>query len=419
MINRWWYGAAFAASAWMCACSSDADGIAGGGTTASSSGSGGASSGVGGSGGATTAAGSGGAGGQAPTCLDAAAFSGTFALKDDSLCVVGVHEAAVGLGYDATAMFAREPSWGRHGGPVTISPGAAGDVTVDRWSVPADAMGPLTSQSATVSAMIPAGAFLGAQAVDLPFFGWTLLSFTGAYPMTQGKAILINGDAVAASYDVNGLYAGTGVGTAGAGRLLYTGLSMLEDASSNKNALYAADSCGTAGAMPRLLPAGDGSCGAPIEVAAFGDASGPVAVDEKGDVFVAMSSFDNTQEIRGFSAQSVSRGAKAVAGDALFKLPGFGSSLAALAPTATKPGIVAFQPSDGMTYAALDVVAQHFTVDGAGVHPSDPVDAPKALLTLAQAGTALALFTDDNGRLWVGAPKAGGGTTFFVIARRP
>ena len=233
-----------------------------------------------------------------------------------------MHAADVVLGFDAPTGFTRAPSWGRHGGPLTLTPGAAGAVDVVRWAVPADPMGMLTSQKTTVAAMIPAGSFLGAQAIDLPFFGWTAIGYTGAYPVTQGKALLLHDATIDASYDVNGFYAAAGVAAMGGeGRLLYTGLSALNDAAKSVNGLYAADSCGMTGMSPRLVPNGDASCKGPVEIAAWDDASGPVVVDSLGDVFVEMSTFGGMQELRGFAAKTAARGAGAAAGDVMMDSP--------------------------------------------------------------------------------------------------
>lgn len=180
------------------------------------------------------------------------------------------------------------------------------------------------------------------------------------------------------------------------------------------NGLYAADTCGDA-AMPSLLPGGNPACKAPIEVAAWGDSSGPIAVDHDGNVFALTSSFSGDQEARGFAAASIAAGAPASEGSKLFTLPGFGSALAALAPKGAAKGLVAFQPFDGMTFAAEDVIGQAFSV-AAGAIAAEGAPAP--LIKPVTAGTALGLFTDDQERLWVAVPTAAG-TTFVVLGRAP
>ncbi|MEP7124630.1 MAG: hypothetical protein ABJE95_27120 [Byssovorax sp.] len=371
--------------------------------------------GAGGSGGATassasTSAGSG-TGGSAPTCLDAAAVADVLTIKDASLCAVARYDAAEELGFNA-------PSWGAHGGPLTLRAGMNGTFDLVRWTPPADTKGALTKQEVNVDGKIPMGAFLGGQAVDVPFFGWTALAYTGAFPDTKGELLLVKGSAVDKRYATNGSYATAGISAANAqGRLLLTGLSNVGDAKAGANSLFAADTCGTP-AMPALLPGMDATCKAPITVATWGDSSGPVAVDHAGNAFTVMSSFDGSQEARGFDAASIARGGSPTAGVKLFTIPGFGSNLAALAPTATAAGIVAYQPSDGTTFLPQDVLEQRYTVAGGKLAA---MGAPTTMLQAATANALLYVIVDDQDRLWVGTDKVAPatGATYVVLARTP
>ena len=377
-------------------------------TTSSTGGSGGS----GGAGGSTVAStSSSGTGGGAPTCLDAAAIADVLTIKDPTLCAIARYDAAEELGFSA-------PSWGAHGGPLTLRAGMNGTFDLVRWTPPTDTKGALTKQEVNVDGKIPAGAYLGSQAVDVPFFGWTALAYTGAFPDLTGELLLVKGSAVDQRYATNGAYATAGIGAAGMkGRLLLTGLSTVGDAKAGANGLYAADTCGTP-AQPSLLPGMDASCKAPIGVAAWGDSSGPVAVDHEGNAFVVMSSFDDPQEARGFDAASVARGAAPSAGTKLFTIPGFGSNLAALAPTATAPGILAYQPSSGTTYLPEDVLEQEYTVTGGKLAA---MGVPKTLLQAATPDAFLYLIVDDQDRLWVGTDKVAPatGATYVVLARTP
>jgi hypothetical protein len=381
-----------------------------------SSGTGGAG-GSGGAGGATASSTSAststssGTGGSAPTCLDAAAIADVLTIKDASLCAIARYDAAEELGFNA-------PSWGAHGGPLTLRAGMNGTFDLVRWTPPADAKGALTKQEVSVDGKIPAGAYLGSQAVDVPFFGWTALAYTGAFPDLTGELLLVKGSAVDKRYATNGAYATAGIGAANAqGRLLLTGFSTVGDATAGANGLFAADTCGTP-AMPALLPGMDATCKAPITVATWGDSSGPVAVDHAGNVFVVMSSFDGSQEARGFTATSIARGSSPTAGAKLFTIPGFGSNLAALAPTATAPGILAYQPSDGTTFLPLDVLEQRYTVSSGKLAA---MGVPTTLLQAATANALLYVFVDDQDRLWVGTDKVAPatGATYVVLQRTP
>lgn len=370
----------------------------------------GGSGGSGGSGGATASGtgGSGGGGGSAPTCLETAEIADVLTLKDDTLCAVARYDAAEELGFTA-------PSWGSHGGPLTVRAGMNGKFDLVRWTPPASAKGTLTRKEANVDGMIPAGAFLGGQAVDLPFFGWTAISWTGSFPDLTGEILLVKGSAVDKSYATNGAFATAGISAANAqGRLLLTGLSAVGDAKAGANGLYAADTCGTA-AQPSLLPGQDATCKAPISVTAWGDSSGPVTVDHDGNAFAVMTSFDGTQEARGFDAASIARGAGTTAGVKLFTIPGFGANVAALAPTSTAPGIVVYQPSSETTFLPVDAIEQQYTVTGGKLAA---VGALKPMLQATTADAFLYVMVDDQERLWVGTDTAAG-ATYVVLARKP
>jgi hypothetical protein len=412
MSSKGWISAAIAGAMAASACggggatgtgggggtTSASTGSTGGGSTASSTGSTGST----GTGGAT---GTGGGGGGGTTCLDGTSFASLFTIADPAFCAVAVYTADESIGYQA-------PTWGTHGGPLWFVADASGGVTLERWTPPAGATGKLTKQTTHVDTMIPTGAFAGAQAVDLPFFGWTALAWTGAAPSTQGDVIMIKGGAVDRTFAVNGTYGLAGVGTATSGRLLTTALSPVGAAATDLNGFYGADACSS---PTPDLGAGTG-CGAPAEIAAWGDASGPVAVDHAGNAFVVLASFGmGTQEARGFASAGVAKGGAPEAGATLFTLPGFGSALAALAPSGSQPGLLVFQPFDGTTFAPLDVVAQAYTA-GAAVAAQG---APTKLLTVPTDATAgLSFLGDAQDRLWVASVTSDTSTTFVVLERK-
>lgn len=369
------------------------------------------SSGAGGAGGEGQG-GQGGQGGSASAgCLEPSAFAELFTIEDDALCAVAVYSAD-----DDIATYASSPTWGSHGGLLSVAKGAAaGSIELTRWQTPSGATGQLMGQAGVIAANIQGDWFVGAQAIDLPFFGWTAVSWTAQFPATGGEVILAKGDVVEQRYDVNSFFAAAGIGTEAKGRLLYSGLSKLESPADSKNGLYAADSCGSPGQDPRLVPDGDASCAAPSAVALWGDSSGPIAVDGAGNVFAVMASFvSGDQELRGFEASTVAPGDAPTSGDTLFKVPGFGTALGAIAPSAGEPGIVAFQPSDAATATSLDVIGQRYSVSSGKVKAEG---SPSVLMKLAKAGTFLTITADNQGRLWVGGPQGTGGTLFVVVAR--
>jgi hypothetical protein len=361
-------------------------------TASSSSGSGGAGTGGTGAGG--------GAG-----CLDPSTFASLFALGDKAFCAVAIYTADEAIGYQV-------PTWGTHGGPLTFQEDASGGgVTIERWQVPQGSMGSLVKQATHVDTMIPSGAFAGAQAVDLPFFGWTAVSWTGMAPSTQGQIEMIATGAVAATYTVNGVFGiGAVAGGSGSGRVLTTGLSPIGSPMTDTNGFYAADACD----MPKPdLGAGQG-CSAPALIAAWGDASGPLALDHDGNAFVVLTSASmGTQEGRGFAAAEVAKGAAPAMGTSLFTIPGFGSSLAAVTPDQGAPGLMIFQPYDPKSFAPLDVIEQAYTVSGSVM----AMGAPKPMLTIPMgAMNGLYFMTDDQDRLWVS--QSGTSTTTFVVLER-
>jgi hypothetical protein len=343
------------------------------------------------------------------TCLDPSLFSTYFTIADSTFCAVALYTAPESLSLQA-------PTWGSHGGPLVVQPtatGAAGSsgtgVTLERWTAPAGSTGALTVQTTSVASAFPTGTFLGAQAVDLPFFGWTAISWTNAFPDTTGKFEMIASGAVATSYDANGPFGVAVVPAASSlGRMLFSGLAPLGTTTAGSNGLYEADACSS---PAQGLGMGTG-CSASALVDAWGDSSGPVVADANGDVFAVMDSFAGTQEARGYLASSVARGAAATTGVTLFTLPGFSGSLAALAPTTTGPGLVVFQPFDEATFDPLDVIEQKFTT-GTSLAA---MGTPSTLLTVASA-QSLSFLVDGSNRLWAAA-SGNSSTTYVVLVRQ-
>jgi hypothetical protein len=351
----------------------------------------------------TSATGDGGTDGSSP-CLDPASFQAAFTIMDPAFCAVAIYTAPELLG-------AQVPSWGTHHGPLTLTDAADGGVTLERWTPPSGTTGALTKQSTPVAAGVPSGAYLGSQANDLPFFGWTTISWTGPSPSTTGAVLAIAAGAVAATYTANGPYAMVGVSDgSGQGRLLYTGLSALGAPSGNTNGVYAADACSS---PMDELGAGTG-CSASAVVSAWDEYSGPIAVDKAGDVFAVLTSASTSnQQARGFLAADVARGKGATPGVTLFTLSGFSGGLAAITPTANSPGVLVFQPFDANTYNALDVVAQRFTTSGALAAMGTT---SKLLHVPSGTMSGLSFMTDDTDRLWVGYSDTTS-TTYVVLAQ--
>jgi hypothetical protein len=355
----------------------------------------------------STGTGGAGTGGSGVTCLPATAYAGTFTISDATFCAVAV--------YTADETLSSQPSWGSHGGPLTlVADATGGGVTLERWTAPSGVMGVLTKTTTHVAAGVPTGAYLNAQANDLPFFQWTAISWTGPGTATTGEIALIAAGAVATTYTANGPFWLAGISDgAGQGRLLFTGLSPLGAPTTDTNGLYAADACS---APTQELGAGTG-CAASQLIDAWDEYSGPIALDKNGNAIVVLTSATaDTQEARGYTAAQVARGAPAAKGTTLFSIDGYSGSLAALAPTATAPGLVVFEPFDATSYFALDVIEQVYSVTGGVVAASG---APTTLLTVpTMMTTGPSFITDEADRLWV-AVSGTTSTTYVVLQRAP
>jgi len=343
-------------------------------------------------------------------CLPGSVHASLLTIAATDLCAIAVYTL------DGTIEY-QQPTWGEHGGPLLIEPGPrGGQVTLLRWTPPDGPEGAMTLAKTTLDANLPADAFAGVEALDLGFRPGTAFSYSLPFPDTKGELVVADGAATSERYPVNGLFSMAALATpGGGGRVVYTGLSPLGDDNLGPSALYAADDC-----AGDFVPMGEPACKGPIEVAAWGDSSGPVARDAQGNVFALMFNFSGDQVARAFASSTIAFGAAPTEGDALFEIAGFGLGLAAIAPTESAEGIVAFQPADAMTFEALDVLQIRYTATNDTVTAPEP---PEVLFSLplqppATAKPSVGMLTDPLDHLWVGVPTATG-TTFVVIARKP
>jgi hypothetical protein len=344
--------------------------------------------------------------GSPADCLPSTDLETVLTLQDTSKCVVAQYSVPM-VGLNGL-------TWGRHGGPLGIDGYAdATKPTLLRFQIPGTTTGAANiAKTVLAPTGLPTPTYWGSQAVDLPFFGWTAIAYTGNGAGFPGELVMVDGAGAFTRYDVNGLLSMNAVGLSG-GRLLYTGLSPLATSASSTNvgAFYAADSCGTATVSPRLLPNGDSSCKAPAQVATWqAGTSGPVTKDASENVFAGLQTFGTSQEIRGFERSTIAHNAAPTAGNAVATIAGGGTELAADGKT------LFFQPMDFTSFAAQDVVAIDYTVDASAKKITGAT--PRSFLKLVKAGTSVSLIADAQGRLWVAVPKAGTGATeswFFVL----
>lgn len=356
-----------------------------------------------GSGSSSTGTGMGGMGGGGPCAMGMPAAS-YFTVQTTDLCVVARYDAPA---LDLTAAYA-SPTWGNHGGPLTASTmqtGANADLKIARWTLSGTTLSKMESTVALSGLTNPA--FFTGEIVDLPS-NTSVIGWQGTDFANDGGVFLTTDVASVKSYVATGAFSFAAVGpnVDAYVRVLYTGLSALDQAKNDVPALYAAD-----------LHADGSFVVTPAAVATWGDSNGPVAADSAGNVFAIEASFANgNQELRGFAATKIAPLATATPGVTLATIAGFGSELAAVAPKAALPGLVIFQPQMGAGLGQ-DVVVQRYTSDGTTLAVSGMTE---AILQLATAGTNLTLMTDPTGRLWVGAKNVdagASGTSFFVLDR--
>lgn len=334
-------------------------------------------------------------------CLATSGAESFFTLEDATKCVVGKYDIASGAVGTLT--------WGRHNGPLGFSGGPTPAIV--RYEVPATATGALGIKKTDVPVTgVPMGVFWGSAAYDLPFFGWTAISYTGSGAGFPGELILVSTAGALTRYHVNGFYAAAVVGSMSAGRVIHTSLGPVSATRSMDNAggLYAADSC----PPQRLMPDGDPMCASPQKLATWeAGSSGPVTADPDDNVFAILSKFGGKQELRGFHKSAIARGGKPIDGTMIFSDDQYTSDLVA------DGSALYWQPNDAKTFSAVDVMTIGYSVDTAGKKIT-PSGAAKTFLKMKTPGSPVALVRDNQRRIWVSVaqPATGdAGPTSSVI----
>ncbi|MBX3229040.1 MAG: hypothetical protein KIT84_01780 [Labilithrix sp.] len=290
--------------------------------------------------------------------------------------------------------------WGSHNGPVTTTqnfqdPSAAPLVT--RWFVPATVGAPMSQQpwSARTPEGLPTAAFWGADGfVDLPFGNVTLQGYTVTNEHSSGEVFLFsrNYDSVIARAHANGFYSGVGVTDGTKTRIVYSGLSgfTADPSTTSENALWASDVTAS-----DLVPAGGST-----KLFAWEGYSGPVSLDNGGNLFVAASRIDAEHKIaiyaltkgQTFASETTEPATIAEADTtgtaslAVASVPGSGTGwiFAKGYDTTTAPA-----PIYARAYtASADEIAGEGDVIAEAIKPASP-------------NTSLSAFADPNGNLWV------------------
>jgi hypothetical protein len=298
------------------------------------------------------------------------------------------------------------PSFGRHGGPL-IAESTPQQVKLTRWAP--GAAGKLEpTESTTPLTGLPSDAFIAGYAVDFDSAAGqacdavpvTAIAWTSGNDFFNVGELLTLGPSSVESATATGVFGIAAVN----GRLFYTGLSAIEGPTNAELALYAAASDECAATLSN----------AGVAEPAFGLAAGPVTADLDGNLFAIMTDYVvGTQTIHGYRAQSVG-GALPLDSVELATFAGYGDAFAAVPPSASRPGLLVLQPNDASN-VHQDVVAVEYTTAGGSLQAGTT----STLLTLNEPDTNLSLFSDDAGRLWVGATATGESpvTTFFVLGR--
>ena len=331
-----------------------------------------------------------------PTFLDPATYADVFAIDAGfPFGVVARHTADVGI---------PGSRWGRHNGPMVT----AGDPAIHKWTIPTSATAAATvaDSSFTPASGIPTMLFYSADGMVDLFGTSSLLAYSaGGAPFT-GEALLYNAayDTVTSRAYANGFYSGAGVTDGTKQVLVYSGLSPLTAAKSttSDNGLYAAPICNS-----KLL---DASCAASAKLFSWAGYSGPVVADASGNVFVAESLMGGATSDAVYAiTKAQALAATAVTPVDLAEVNSGGTaSLAAVAPTATAPGWVlgiGFDASAGV-YAA-----SYTSALAKGTASITKAIAPTA------AVTAVSMFTDPTGDLWLAVTTDTAGYYFELVRK--
>jgi hypothetical protein len=247
--------------------------------------------------------------------------------------------------------------------------------------------------------------FMNPAAVDLPFNNWTAVGWA-TFGSPEGEVDMLA--AAIVRIPVAGLYSLAGTAQGQMQRLYHASLTPLDNPNAPPNvAVYATDICG------------DAPCTMSIVLHAEGDASGPVTLDETGNLFALLPDLAvGSQALRAWEASQIAPMAAATAGDELASIPGSGTALAALAPLPGSDGYAFLQPFDGNTFELGNVMVQRYRINGQAVAPQGAVG---TALTLATAGTEVTLMAAPGGQLWVGTVTSESPleSTLFVVERAP
>jgi hypothetical protein len=298
--------------------------------------------------------------------------------------------------------------WGRDGGPM-VTVGAE----VVHWTLPTDAKGDATASTKPFvkATGVPEGAFYGADGMlDLPFGSLSMLNYTGPDKPYPGEALLYDAtyQIVKSRAKANGFYSGAGIANGADGLLVYSGLSGLAstDSETADSGLYVTGICGE----KLLAPA---PCPESRKLFDWTGNSGPVVTDAHGNTFVAASVTGGatSDTVYGLGKEEVTNGG-AVEKRVIAAVDSGGTaSFTALAPAGGETGWVL-----GLGFADTSPIYAAPYIENAGAVTAKG-DVVTSAITRAAGVSAISVFADTDGDLWLAVVKGDQGT-YLELRRR-
>lgn len=287
-------------------------------------------------------------------------------------------------------------AWGAHNGPLVTSqnfsaPSEAPSVT--RWFVPTAAGAPMSQQpwKTLMPSDMPTGHFWGSF-VPMPFGSVTFQSYSGTGEHFPGEVFLFSSDydTIIARAKANGFFSGVGVTDGTKNRIVYSGLSgfSAEASTVDENGIWASDV--TAASLT----------GGSLKLFGWNGASGPVVLDNSGNLFVAARRNDAEHKTAIFALTKGQTFATDAVQQATINegdTTGTASLAVASVPSSGKGWIFAKGFDDAAGPAPVYARAYTTTADAI----ASEGDVIPAAIKATQATSSLTVFGDPSGNLWV------------------
>lgn len=347
----------------------------------------------------------------APVFLDPSVHADWFSMDAAfPYAVTRVHAVPVNLS---------APSWGQHGGPLSNELNADGKAIGVRWTLPQEPVGAPLSAPVFLAPKtgFPDKFFWGVDGLrDTPFGLLSVHSYSTSAAAFAGEVLFYapgttEESVVAARAHVNAYYSGVGVSSGTKNALVYAGFSPVSASPSsvNESGMYVAPICD-------MKLVGVAGCAAPAKLFGWKGASGPVAADALGHVFVAASESPKegvSDVLYGLTRDAAMAGVSLDAPAHLAETNFQGTaSLAALAPEGAAKGWLL-----GQSFAAgAPVYAVPYQMSGTELSAAGPVLG--SAIVLKSTAKSIVPFSDADGDLWL-AVNVGIKGYFVELRRKP